>query len=150
MFIHSIAKWSVEVTIALDSQITPLIISRFNDTTHARWTDCMCSLPIKRHHAPFHRPVELTRPFASRHLYSIFRAKYVLAPNTPLCPFHRPNGMTCGAPVCAGRRARHLRWYCDDDELFCVLKHSVWSAFCKTPPNTPPCPTPSPQWMNLL
>ena len=42
----------------------------------------------------FHGPVELTRPFASRHLYSIFRAKYVLAPNTPLCPFHRPVELT--------------------------------------------------------
>ena len=56
MFIHSIAKWSVEVTIALDSQITPLIVSRFNDTTHARWTGRTCSLPLKHQYAPFHRP----------------------------------------------------------------------------------------------
>ena len=44
----------------------------------------------------------------------------------------RPNGMTCGAPVCAGRRARHLRWYSDDDELFRVLERSSRS---KCPPS---------------
>ena len=27
-----------------------------------------------------------------------------------------------------------------------LLKHSKLCAFCKTPPNTPPCPTPSPRW----
>ena len=31
-----------------------------------------------------------------------------------------------------------------------LLKHSIWSAFCKTPPNTPPCPTPSPDGVLAL
>ena len=30
------------------------------------------------------------------------------------------------------------------------LKHSIFCAFCKTPPNKPPSPTPSPRWECLL
>ena len=57
--------------------------------------------------------------------------------------FHRPNGMTCGAPVCAGRRALHRSWYCDADELFCVLQHSC---IRERSPFEPYLDLPSPRW----
>ena len=83
-------------------------------------------LPFPRHF--IHRPIASTpldRLTPQQHYSHLADRTYVLfAPQTPLCPLHRSNGMTCGAPVCAGRRARHLRWYCDDDELFRVLEHS--------------------------
>ena len=34
----------------------------------------------------------------------------------------------------------HLRWHRDPPVEPDLLKHGVWRAFCKTPPNTPPYP----------